>query len=361
MIYNRLLLSLLILGMLLFVGCTNDVSESLKSVPNAYGEINELVVIADQYVWDGPVGDSLRFYYSSAYPILPQPEPLLDLRHFTPEELLGDPLRKELRTYLIIANLGDKSSVATQLVRRDVGDEKLTYQRQEDPEFNTLIGRNKWAKGQLIIYLFGDTEAEIIQNLKTNFSGIINKIREHDRTKIDATVYLDGENATLQQEVEEKIGVDMKIPGEYFQAISDGNIVWMRKETSKSSSNLILKRLDYPGPEVMSKENIKAIRDSIGREYVSSTLPNTFMRVNDEDLPMLTNVTQIDGKYALEARGIWEVENDFMGGAFVSYLIHDPVNQDVVFVDGFIHAPGEDKRNFIQYLEHIIRTIDLPQ
>ena len=97
-------------------------------------------------------------------------------------------------------------------------------------------------------------------------------------------------------------------------------------------------------------------RDSIGRKYISSTLPDTYMQINDEDLPMLTQATTLNNNYALEARGIWEVINDYMGGAFVSYLIHNPDKNELLFVDGFIHAPGEDKRDFMQYLEYVLRT-----
>ena len=84
------------------------------------------------------------------------------------------------------------------------------------------------------------------------------------------------------------------------------------------------------------------------------------MRINDVDLPMFTKVTQVDDKYALEARGIWEIANDYMGGPFVSYLIHSPKRNELIFIDGFLHAPGEDKRNFMQYLEHVLETVELP-
>ena len=47
-----------------------------------------------------------------------------------------------------------------------------------------------------------------------------------------------------------------------------------------------------------------------------------------------------------------------MGGAFISYLRHNPDNNELLFVDGFVHAPGKDKRNFMQHLEHIISTVN---
>jgi hypothetical protein len=50
------------------------------------------------------------------------------------------------------------------------------------------------------------------------------------------------------------------------------------------------------------------------------------------------------------------MENDFMAGPFVSYLIHDPERQELLFLDGFVYLPNEEKRNLIQELEYILRT-----
>lgn len=50
------------------------------------------------------------------------------------------------------------------------------------------------------------------------------------------------------------------------------------------------------------------------------------------------------------------MENDYMGGSFISYLIHNPQKNELLFVDGFVYAPGEDKRNWMQYLEYIMNT-----
>ena len=81
------------------------------------------------------------------------------------------------------------------------------------------------------------------------------------------------------------------------------------------------------------------------------------MRTNDVDLPMLTQYINLDGHYTLEARGIWDIVNDFMGGPFVSYLIHNADTNELLFIDCFVHAPGKKKRDQIQYLEYIIGSI----
>lgn len=341
---------------LLLTGCTEDARRGLSPIPTAFGNLNEIVVVMDADMWDGAVGDTLRYYYSAAYPLLPQPEPIFDLRHFTPLELSQDPLRKELRTYLVVGNLSDRDSPATKMIVNDIGEEKAR-KAKEDKEYNSAIGRDKWAKGQLLIYEFGYSEDELIAILKENFPAVRKRVNQHDSRKVDAYVYLNGENKRLEEEVKEDINVSMRIPSDYFLALNDDNIIWMRRETDETSSNIILKKIPYTDRSQLSKDNIIAIRDSIGRQYISSTLPGTYMQTNDVDLPVLTDVTKINGYYTLEARGIWEIVDDYMGGAFMSCLILNPNSNELLFVDGFLHAPGEDKRDIMQYIEHIIRTI----
>ena len=98
----------------LLIGCSADLSKQLAPSTTAFGKINQVVVVADKALWEGAVGDTFRYYFGSAYPILPQPEPIFDLKHFTPEELNEDPVRKELRNYVILGDLDQKSSSTSQ-------------------------------------------------------------------------------------------------------------------------------------------------------------------------------------------------------------------------------------------------------
>lgn len=340
----------------LLQSCSEEAQRGLRAIPTAFGNLNEIVVIMDTDMWDGAVGDSLRFYYSSAYPLLPQPEPIFDLRHFTPEDLSKDPLRKELRTYMFVGNFNDENSPTTKMIINDIGEEKAR-KAKEDREYNSALGRDKWAKGQLLIYEFAYSEDALIEVLKQNFPAVRKRVNEHDSKKVEAYVYLNGENKRLEEEVKTDMGITVRMPSDYFLAINDDEVMWMRRETDESSSNIILKKMPYTDRKQITKENIIALRDSIGKKYISSTLPGTYMQTNDVDLPVLTFTATINGNYALEARGIWEIVNDYMGGAFISYLILNPKNNELLFVDGFLHAPGEDKRDFMQQLEHIINTI----
>lgn len=337
--------------------CSEDMRQGLRPVPTAYGRLNQLVVVADQELWESNVGDTITWYYAAAYPILPQPEPIYDLVHFTPYDLEAQLMRRELRTYLIVADLSDEESPTAQMIRQDLGTEKLRRSK-EDETYNVTIGRDKWAKNQLVVYQFGWSREKLIDNIKANFPAVYKRIEQREQERIDATIFFQGDNPEIQDEVRSKMDANIKIPSDYFMALNDDQVIWVRKETDDLSSNLLIYKVAYNDEKQLSKEGIKAIRDSLGRKYISSTLPNTYMRINDVDLPMLTEVKTVHNQYALEARGIWEIENDFMGGAFLSYLIHNPDKKDLLFVDGFVHAPGKDKRDFMEQLEYILSTTE---
>ncbi|MEL7220094.1 MAG: DUF4837 family protein [Bacteroidota bacterium] len=340
-------------------GCAadNGVAQAFEAEKIAIGKINQINVICDQAIWDGPIGDSLRYYYGSAYPILPQPEPIFDLRHITMEDLRKDPLRKELRTFIVVADLADVDSETRALIQQDVGDEKINSIITENGYGNS-VAKNKWAKGQLMIYLFGKDEQKLIDNISNSYTAVAKRIHQADEEMIEATAFFNGENVSLAEEVRAIMNVKMRIPEEFKPAIKETDIVWLRRETTDASSNIMLRKIPYTDQSQLSREGLKKIRNEIGKEYVSSALPDTYMRINDVDLPLFVETTRLNGDYALEARGIWDIVNDFMGGSFISYLVYDPGKTELLFIDAFVHAPGKEKRDMMQQLEYIINTAE---
>ena len=341
---------------LLLGSCAADISPNLGVKPPAMGITNEIVVICDQDVWDDYVGDSLRYYFSSAFPILPQPESVFDLKHYTPEALIAQPIRKELRTYLILADLSNNMSSTSNLLRQDLGSTKV-QEIKTGNQLRSVVGRDKWAKGQLLIYLFGFSRDELVKTVREAYPAAAKRVNAFDEIQIDQTVYQKGENQKLKKEIKEAIGVDIKVPGDYQKAIHDENVIWIRKDHDDMISNIMLHKLKYSSQKQLSKEGLKAIRDSLGKQYISTDLKDTYMRTNDVDLPMFTKSINLNNYYALEARGIWDIENDFMGGPFISYLVHNPNSNELLYIDGFVYAPGKQKRNHIQYLEHIFSSV----
>jgi hypothetical protein len=333
-------------------------TQAVQTKPNAIGKINQVVVIADKALWEGEIGDSLRYYLESPYLLLPQPEPIYDLKHFTPQDLGEKPIRKELRTMLVVGDISQTESSSTaRLIAEHMGQENLRRAR-EDQKFTSTVGHDKWAKDQLLIYLFGNGKDALVNNFKQQFSNIRKKISEFDAEQIEANVYQVGANLELSSSILKTFGAAIRIPKSYVTAIEEENFLWLREDTRNTINNIMIHRLPYKSREQFSEEGIKAIRDSLGKKYVTSTEEGSYMVINAKDLPLITGPTTVKGQYAFQARGIWEMENAFMGGPFVSYLIHNPEKEQLLFVDGFVYGPGEDKREPMQELNYILSTTE---
>ena len=210
--------------------------------------------------------------------------------------------------------------------------------------------------GQMLTYIFGNSEDDLMNNIRESFPTISKRVQEFDEVQVDSWAYFKGRNGALEKEIKKELGVNIKIPKEYFTAISDENTFWLRKETNDLSSNIFVHKLPYTSKDQFTKEGMRSIRDSLGKKYVTTEVEKTYMKTNDVDLPMFMQTMEINGQYTVEARGIWNIEGDFMGGPFIGYLIHNQDTNELIYIEGFVHAPTTTKRKFMQALEHILRS-----
>jgi hypothetical protein len=81
----------------------------------------------------------------------------------------------------------------------------------------------------------------------------------------------------------------------------------------------------------------------------------------EKRLDQVFNIFEHNQNYASEMRGLWRLENDFMGGPYISVAELDASNQRVVVAFGYIYAPSKDKRNLLQQVEAMIYTLKLNQ
>ena len=354
-IYNWLIF---IVVAVLMVGCTADQRRNMEPNPMALGKTNEIVVVADKNLWESPVGDSLRYYLQAPYLILPQPEPTFDLRFFSVEDLNSEPLRRQLRTYLIIGDLKDEHSRASNLIKEDLRSENIRRAKTE-PDFTSTAGRNKWAQGQLLVYLFGFGEQALIENIRKDYPAIMSKVHSFDKKQVDRTAYAMGTNEEANALLAKEMSINMKVPRSFSIALQDEDFIWLRKETREVSNNIMVYKVPYTDKSQLTKKGLKDIRNALGKKYITTEIEGAYMQINDVDLPMLVENIQVNGNFVAEARGIWEIVDDFMGGPFISYALLNEAKGEIIFMDGFIHAPGLNKRDNMQIIEHIFKSVNV--
>lgn len=357
-ILKSIIYSLLIIT--LVTSCSEEFTQKLQTTPSALGTANQIVVIADNNLWEGAVGDTFRFYYEAAYPMMPSPESMFDLKHYTPEQMASGPLRKELRTYLYLADLSDKGSPTAKEIAKDIGEEKFMTIRTEGVKSN-VVGRDKWAIGQILIYMAGKDSQDLIENIKRSFPSVSKKVYDHDYKQIKGYTYASGYNKGLKTELEEKLGVKVTIPADFIKAKYDEeeNLMWIRKETGMASFSKVFQVFDYQSEDQLTKEFLKEKVNEFGQKYVTTNTPGSHLVINDVDLPLYTHTRNINDQYTIELRGIWEATGDYIGGPFFAYFILDKTQKKLLMVCDFLLAPGKRKRDLMQQLELITNTIEI--
>jgi len=326
--------------------------------PMAISKVNDVVVLADKDLWESEVGDTIRYYFESAYPVTPNPEPTFKLRHFDFDQIDAVIARRHFRTYLVPVDLSDSSSKITKMFLQDIGGDKSKILKGGEP-YKIVYGKDKWAKNQLIIYVVAKDRNNLAKAIAENYNTLAAKIHAHDQGQIEKKTFFAGINAEAQAKIKEIVGVEVKIPSDYKLAMADEKLklVWTRRDSKKAIINFVVQKLKYRDTSQFSIENVVKLINDFGK-YVTTDQEGSRMVVNNRDLPVLRFQKTINGNYAMEYRGIWEMTKDFMGGAFIAYLIKDKNSDNMVFALGFVYGPGANKRDYLQQLMTIANTIN---
>ncbi len=352
---------------LLLVGCGGGGSSSMEpggvpeaAKPRAIGDVNRVVIVADRELLQTPVGDSIAYHYEQPYPLMPQPEPLYDLRYMTAEEIIQNGPRRELRSYVIIADLRDPQSSTTRFVTQMLGEEKILAAK-EDYRKGTTVVTDQWANGQIVVYLYAEGPDALADLVAKSFSGAQKRINASDEEVLMANIYQSGRNKSVGDTVQKLVGLRFDVPQDYLVAKAEPGFVWLRRDLNDVVQNLLVSEVPYAGGTQISADSAVVYRNRISRDAVRTNTKGSVMSTNDRDLPIVTERIDVDGIEAFAAKGVWEMSNDYMGGPFFTYLIPDAEAGKLYVVDAFVYAPGskKGKRNYMQQLETIVKGAKL--
>lgn len=319
----------LTLFFVLFVltGC-GDGKDDPVVVSTSSGNINNVTVVMDNELWTGEVGEAVRAHLAAPVDGLPQEEPLFSLSQMPPEAFSG--FARKNRTFLQIRK-GEESGIK--------------------------VADNAYARPQKGILISGENNEEIISIIDENAENIIATFRNTELKEQQRRIKKSLQN---DKKLEENLGVSMKFPTAYRYAKESDDFFWIRKDIPTGSMEILV----YEVPRhVIEKDtniigNIIQMRDSIGQTHIPGRLDDTYMITEAAYAPYLFE-SQIDGKFAWESKGMWEVKGDFMAGPFLNYAVLDEENDRYVILEGFAFSPSARKRENMMELEAILRSVQI--
>lgn len=347
----------MLLVSLLISSCGSDVGENWKRKQPAFGPVNQVNILMDKDLWGNTIGDTIRYYMETPYPLLLSAEPEFDLRYVSAEDLQMKRMIKNLRTYLILINLQDEDSGYTKLAQSIFTDQQIL---EDGQDYVIKIGRDKWADGQLLIFVLAKNEDALMEAFHEYYPTIAARIKEFDNRLIEKDIYVEGHNKVLNEEIKENFGLEIDLNGGYLKAIQNDTFGWYRNDKTVATSSILISVRDYYSVEQLEKDYLKNWMNTVTKKFVEGGIDGSYMRINDVHMPLIMESKTVNNHYTKILRGIWEMNIEFMGGTLVSYVYVDEKNHQLYLIEGFLLAPGEEKRNHMQRLEYIIKNVKLP-
>lgn len=290
--------------------------------PQSFGYVNSILLVMDNNAWKGAPGDTIRKYFARDYEVLPQREPLFSISQISPK--IFDKSFFIQRNILIIKT-GDTSGVS--------------------------FIRDRYAKPQLMVTIQGKDYNDIYRLLRQNADRIIRAFRQNEKALIASRKFKTFVGDSL---IRKELHISIKIP-DYFKLIVHKNgFFWYRHDLKFGSKNILLYKVPLKSIDSLAAA-VPRMRDSIGKLYIPGPLAGSYVRTERTFSPVQHRV-EINGIRAVESRGLWEMENDYMAGPYVNYILPLPKHHIAVVLEGFIYLPMENKRNLMTELEAILET-----
>lgn len=314
---------------LLLQACSSEPQTAASrnaTLPSSSGSPAEVLLVVEDKIWNGPVREALLNTFALPVAGLPQEEPLFDLVKLDPANFSNLLRRSHI---LVVVGLDS-------VVRKD-------------------INRNVYAFPQIVLKFSAPTQEELVRLLLTEKEKWRKTLIDFDLNFVRQK--FKKQNVGLPKDLR-ALGYNMLLPTSFEPGLNETQtkIFWNR--AMKSDQGIIIHYRPMPDSLAFLGTDVLALRDSLTQAFIPGEIPGSYMRTEDQVPPVITS-TEIGGMFALEARGLWKTEGDFMGGPYLNYTVFDEANQRIITLDGFVFAPEMDKRRLMLELEALLTSFEL--
>ena len=326
-IFLLCLTAMILLPLVLMTSCKNKAPQDrTKYLPSITGNAGEVLVVINKGYWEGNLGSTLREILTSDYPFLPQRESTFKLFNATPGGFSGSYL---LHRNIVIMNIS--AEVDTTGIR---------------------ITRDAWAKPQIIVTVSATTPEDATELVSDNKELIITAIEQMERERIIANSKK-YEDRDVRMAVTKNLGGSPYFPKGFTMKKNTPDFMWISQETTHVNQGILIFKFPYTDSSQLSYDFLKEKIYDLWQANVPGMRENSYMTFNKVIDPGYRIISYNDMNM-VEMRGLWEVENDYMGGPFVCHIFPDRNRENIIILNAFVYAPKYDKRKYLRQVESII-------
>ncbi|MFA7116364.1 MAG: DUF4837 family protein [Bacteroidales bacterium] len=322
--FHLIIISLLTI---LISSCGNNKKvEKEQYLPTISGKEGDVLVIIENKLWENPIGASIRSILSADYPYLPQDEPIFNV-FSAPHSTFNGTYRFHRNIFVLEILPNVKKSTIRYL-------------------------KNEWAKPQAVIAISAKSQKDALTLINTNQDKITNFFETAERERV-INIAKKYNDANLQKIVANEFGGSPYIPMDFSLKKHVPGFIWISYETTYVNQGILMYKYPYSGPKDLTVESIINKRNLILGRFVPGMRLNSFMTTSTLVNPGIRKVTYHDFNIT-ETRGLWELENDYMGGPFISHSFLSKDKKEVIVMEVFVYAPKFNKLNYLRHIESII-------
>ena len=314
---------------LAIVSCGGN-SRKKALLPNISGKAGEVIVVIDKGEWEGMVGTAIRDTLTDDCPFLPQREAMFTLVDVIPG---GFSNIFKMHRNILIVNIDPKVTEPGVIFKKDV-----------------------WAAPQCVIKLNAPNSEVAAELFRQNSSKIVTTIEQAERDRIiaNAKKY---EERSLAPVVTAMAGGSPHFPSGYKLKKKTDDFIWISLESQVMQGILIYRYPVEEGKEMMDLDNILEVNAQVLKDNVPGMFENTYMITNMQAKPSIEYI-RYNGRDFAQIKGLWEVENDYMGGPFVTHVFYSKDGSHMIAMEGFVYAPKYDKRQYMRQVESVLYSYE---
>lgn len=313
-----------------FTSCSNNTSSSGK--PMSIGNTAEvLVIIQNEAQWENQIGQSIKEYLAANIYGFPQAEPVFKLLHI--KMVNFNNLFRKQRNILIVK------------IDPKVKESKIT------------VTHDRWSAPQLIFTITAPSPAAFAKVFTAKKDYFIEKYLASERQRI-LKVFRSSLDNKIMKSIKKNFSFTLAVPTGFYVAKTTPNFMWIRHEANRYSQGITIISVPYKDTAQFSRDRILSQVQMFLLHEIPGPSRGSYMSLDRKFvIPKDSLVTDFPTHYAVEIRGLWRVEHDFMGGPFVSYTFLNENTNQIITLFGYVYYPNHQKRDLLLQVESILYSV----
>ena|GEM_PF-228318 len=325
----RLSLMMLIMGVFALIFIPSGCTKKSGTLPISSGKTLELVVVVDRPEGGKKLPEAMAEVFQSPQPCLNQSEPRFDL--------------------LVIPDIN-----FTKLFNTHHNLFLLKIFPDAEKEGIT-ISRNVWAQPQVVIALTARNDSSANTLIRSNASALLKACYESETKKL-ALLFARKTPAAIAEGLLQKQGIALDLPECFYIAASGSDYFWLRCRDEEKETGLLTALFPFTDTAAFAAPALIQLCDSLVSAIIPGSRPGSYMTICRE-VPPQAQQSDINNQFAMELRGLWETQNDQMGGPFLAYLMPDPSRKHLLVQFAYVYHPNQPKRDLLMQMETIMRSV----